>query len=89
MQTYMKINQMYLFVRLHLSGNQLTIYSQKGIGRTKKKVIDLEKIDCLHEAHAFGNQQIYFSYEGNHYWIYESGLGLLEYLTNHFVAKVG
>lgn len=88
MQTYMKINQEYLFVRLHLSSKQLTIQGQQGMGRSVKKVIDLAKIDCLYEAPYFGNQQVYFSYEGDHYWIYESGLGLREYLENHFISQV-
>ena len=40
-------------------------------------------------THFIGEQpqgeQIYFSYEGEHYWIYEAGLGVQDYLKNHLV----
>lgn len=87
MQTYIKIGQKYLFARIQISDNQLFIHSHQGIRQAIERKIDLTQIDCLYKAQFFGSEQIYFSYEGEHYWIYEAGLGVKDYLETNLVVK--
>ena len=85
MQTYLRIGQTYLFAQIQITDNQLFIHSHQGIRQAIERKIDLSRIDCLYKAPFFGSEQIYFSYEGEHYWIYEAGLVVQDYLKNHLV----
>lgn len=87
MQTYVKIDGTYLHVFIHISENILSISSDQGLLKTISRKVDLNKIDNLFVLQLYGGKQISFSYEGEQYLFYASGLGVTNYLETNLLVK--
>lgn len=87
MQTYVKIEETYLHVFIHITANRLWLRSQQGLRQAIVREIDLSKLTNFFVMELFGSKQISFTYEGESFIIYEAGLGVSDYLETNLIAK--